>query len=66
MTAEPRPDLSILICAYNMARELPRTLHTLSRAGQRGADDINWEIVVLDNGSEHLLTRMRYSRFYQV
>lgn len=46
------PQISILVCAYNMARELPRTLYTLSRAYQRDCDDLNWEVVVLDNGSE--------------
>jgi cephalosporin hydroxylase/glycosyltransferase involved in cell wall biosynthesis len=50
MTA--RLDLSILVCAFNMARELPRTLHTLSRAGQQGVEAIDWEVVVLDNGSD--------------
>lgn len=35
-----------------MARELPRTLHSLSKTYQRGARDIAWEVVVLDNGSD--------------
>jgi len=46
------PDLSILVCAYNMARELPRTLLSLSHRYQRGTDGLDWEVVVLDNGSE--------------
>jgi len=46
------PDVSILVCAYNMARELPRTLQTLSATYQRGTAAIEWEVVVLDNGSE--------------
>lgn len=50
MTASP-PDLSILVCAKDMARELPRVLHTLSAAYQRETGDLRWEIVVLDNGS---------------
>lgn len=29
--ADPCPDISVVVCAYNMARELPRTLQTLSR-----------------------------------
>jgi cephalosporin hydroxylase/glycosyltransferase involved in cell wall biosynthesis len=45
------PDLSILVCAYDMARELPRTLQTLSKASQRGVEAVDWEVVVLDNGS---------------
>lgn len=46
------PQISILVCAYNMARELPRTLYTLSKAYQRGCEDLDWEVVVLDNGSD--------------
>ncbi|MCA2011140.1 glycosyltransferase [Cereibacter sphaeroides] len=43
--------LSLVVCAYDMARELPRTIQTLSRAYQRGIDGLDYEIVVLDNGS---------------
>jgi cephalosporin hydroxylase len=52
MTTASEPDISILVCAFNMARELPRTLETLSRAGQSGTEAIDWEVVVLDNGSD--------------
>ena len=45
------PQLSILVCAFNMARELPRTLFTLSPQYQRHDAGLNWEVVVLDNGS---------------
>lgn len=34
-----------------MARELPRTVRSLSRPYQQGLDDIDYEIVVVDNGS---------------
>lgn len=51
MTIDPPVDLTIVVCAYNMARELPRTLFTLSPAYQRGTEGINYEVVVLDNGS---------------
>lgn len=34
-----------------MARELPRTVHSLSRPYQKGIDDLAYEIVVVDNGS---------------
>ena len=34
-----------------MGRELPRTLHTLSNTYQRDTGHIEWEVVVLDNGS---------------
>jgi cephalosporin hydroxylase len=52
MSAGARIDLSIVICAFNMARELPRTLYTLSREYQQGAMDLDWEVVILDNGSQ--------------
>lgn len=44
-------DLSIIVCAYNMARELPRTLYTLSSYYQRNLEGLCYEVVVLDNGS---------------
>ena len=50
MTDSP-PDISLIICAYNMARELPRTLFTLSPAYQRGIENLTIETLVLDNGS---------------
>ncbi|MEM8791008.1 MAG: glycosyltransferase [Pseudomonadota bacterium] len=45
------PELSLVVVAHNMARELPRTLRTLSVEMQNGiaADDV--EIIVVDNGS---------------
>ncbi len=51
MTA-PVPDLSILVCAYNMQRELVRTLETLTPRYQRGTGSLRWEVIVLDNGSD--------------
>jgi len=44
-------DLSLVVCAYDMARELPRTIQTLSPHHQRDMGDLSYEIVVLDNGS---------------
>jgi len=46
-----RPDLSLVVCAYDMARELPRTLATLSRQYQQDIVDLRYEVIVLDNGS---------------
>ncbi len=48
------PDISIAITCWRMDRELPRTLWSLSRAFQQGADGLSWEIIVVDNGSGHL------------
>ena len=47
----PPVDLTIVVCAYNMARELPRTLFTLSPDYQRGMEGIEYKVIVLDNGS---------------
>lgn len=44
-------DLSIVLCAHDMARELPRTVQTLSPAYQRNLAGVTYEIIVLDHGS---------------
>ena len=46
-----KPDLSIVVVGFDMARELPRTLMSLSRAYQVGVEDIDYEVLVIDNGS---------------
>ena len=43
--------LSIVVVAYNMARELPRTILSLSLPYQQGVDAGDYEIIVVDNGS---------------
>lgn len=45
------PLLSVVVVAFDMARELPRTLKTLSAAMQCGMSDAEYEILVMDNGS---------------
>ncbi len=48
----PRDErLSIIVVCYNMARELPRTLETLSARMQAGMSEDDYEIIVVDNGS---------------
>ena len=47
----PPPDLSLVVICYRMARELPRTLRSLSPGYQRGAEGLRWEVIVVDNGS---------------
>lgn len=53
--APPTPkgaiDLSVVVVFYNMRREAARTLHSLSRAYQRGTDDLDYEVIVVENGS---------------
>ncbi|WP_300527305.1 CmcI family methyltransferase [Maricaulis sp.] len=51
MADETSLDLSVVVCAYDMERELPRTIFTLSKAYQRGVKQIDFEILVVDNGS---------------
>jgi hypothetical protein len=45
------PALTLVLVAYNMARELPRTLRSLSVSMQRGLAASDYEVIVLDNGS---------------
>ena len=44
-------DVSLVIVAYDMERELPRTLASLSRAMQLGVESIAYEVIIVDNGS---------------
>lgn len=52
----PTPLLSIVVVAWEMARELPRTLETLSPRMQRGVAHTPYEVIVVDNGSEPAMT----------
>ena len=45
------PAVSVVVVAYDMARELPRTLHTLDPRRQVGVDGGDYEVVLVDNGS---------------
>ena len=47
--------LSLIVIAYNMAREVPRTLRSLSPAMQRDMAAGDYEVIVLDNGSKEPL-----------
>lgn len=44
--------LSIVVVFFNMRREAERTLHSLSRAYQRGIEDLDYEVIVIENGSD--------------
>lgn len=48
------PELTIALVCWQMSREVPRTLLSLSRGFQRGMEDIDYEIIVVDNGSDRL------------
>lgn len=43
--------MSVVVLSYNMRRELPRTLLSLSRSYQRTDRQLRWEVLVVDNGS---------------
>ena len=45
-------DLTVVVVFYNMKREAERTLYSLSRAYQQGVDDLDYEVVVVENGSD--------------
>jgi cephalosporin hydroxylase len=47
-----RRDLSVVVVFYNMKREAARTLHSLSRAYQQGIEGLDYEVVVVENGSD--------------
>jgi glycosyltransferase involved in cell wall biosynthesis len=46
-----RPLLSVVVIIYNMRREAPRTLRSLSGTYQQGLSSGDYEIIVVDNGS---------------
>jgi hypothetical protein len=56
-------ELSVVVVAYDMARELPRTLASLSPAYQRGVDTEDYEIIVVDNGSPRPLDEALLAAF---
>lgn len=47
----PSLALSVVVVGYNMARELPRTIRSLSPDLQRDIAQEDYEIIVIDNGS---------------
>jgi len=46
------PKVSVVLVHYEMTREILRTIRSLSPGMQRGLDADDWELVVVDNGSE--------------
>ena len=47
----PTSRLSIVVATYKMQREAPRTIASLLPPLQRCVDDLDYEIIVVDNGS---------------
>jgi|GEM_PF-274077 len=48
----PKKDLSVIVVFWNMKREAKRTLHSLSRSYQQGIDNLDYEVIVVENGSD--------------
>jgi glycosyltransferase involved in cell wall biosynthesis len=46
-----RPLISVVVVIYNMSREAPRTLYTLT-AGYQGVPADIYEVIVIDDGSD--------------
>jgi len=44
-------DLSVVVVVHDMLREARRTLHSLSRSYQEGVEDLDYEVIVVENGS---------------
>lgn len=55
--------LSIVVVMYNMHREAERTLHTLSDAYQRDISALDYEVLVVDNGSKPKMTQESVQAF---
>lgn len=51
MTTSNALPLSVIVIAYNMAREIPRTVLSLSSRLQRDIGEDDYEIIIIDNGS---------------
>ncbi len=50
-----KPKLSIILVAYKMSREIPRTLKTLSSNYQKNIKQQDYEIILVENNSDDLL-----------
>lgn len=47
-----KPQLSVVVVVHDMAREAPRTIHSLTSGYQDGLDENAYEVLVMDNGSD--------------
>ena len=62
MTPSPL-SLSVVVVAYDMAREVPRTLRSLAPDYQQGIGADEYEVIVVDNGSPEPLDRAMLDTF---
>ena len=57
------PALSVIVAFRNMAREAPRTLHSLSSDYQQGVSESDYEVVAVDAGSAVPLAPESFLRY---
>jgi len=50
--------LSIIVVCYDMAREIPRTIQSLSRSYQRECSELDYEVLIIDNGSSEPMAQV--------
>jgi glycosyltransferase involved in cell wall biosynthesis len=55
--------VTLVVVAYDMARELPRTLRSLAPGYQRGIDEDEYEVIVVDNGSLEPIAEAMFAGF---
>ena len=53
--------LSVILISYDMAREIPRALQSLSRDYQHGALELDYEVILVDNGSPEPLSELTWA-----
>lgn len=63
VSTRPLPLLSIVVVVFNMRREAPRTLFSLSPAYQQNVSATDYEVIVVDNGSPEPLTAGAVAEF---
>ncbi|HEX3174203.1 MAG TPA: glycosyltransferase family A protein [Solirubrobacterales bacterium] len=63
MSARAEPRLSLVIAAYDMPRQIERTVQSLSPPIQRGVEPGDYELIVVDNGSHRPIDRAACEAF---
>ncbi len=61
--AQLAPRLSLVVVVFNMRREAPRTLLTLSPIYQQNVSAMDYEVIVVENGSSTPLTAEEVAQF---
>ena len=56
-------ELSVVVVVHDMQREAPRTLHTLSTAYQQGVAGDRYEVIVVENPSDRMLSAQAVQGF---